>query len=66
MSMNESLQFATTAFKPPRQYNWQPQSDITAYELALCLPVLTATGYGAGEQIDNLPDAARRHFVEVK
>lgn len=66
MTMNESLQFTKLTFKPPRQYNWQPQSDITAYELALCLPVLTATGYGAGEQIDNLPDAARRHFVEVK
>lgn len=49
-----------------RQYNWQPQPDITAYELALCLPVLVGTsGHGVGEQIDKLPAEARRHFVEA-
>lgn len=59
----EPMHFTTTAFEPPRQFTWRPQPDITAYELALCLPVFTA-GHGAG--YDDLPECVQRHFVEVK
>ena len=50
-----------------RGYRWNPQPDITAHELALCLPVVVSgcTPYG---HIDHmflgLPDQARRHFKE--
>jgi len=50
----------------PRGFRWAPQPDITAYELAICVPVFTPTGWGNLEMIDQLPPEARRHFVEMK
>lgn len=37
---NESYTFLGTGFKMliPLQMEWQPKEDITAYELAMCLP----------------------------
>lgn len=31
---------------------WNPQSDITAYELALCMPYLLANRYWPSSEID--------------
>lgn len=50
-------------------YEWQPQEDITTYELALCLVPLAA--YIAGhnvevEMIEALPQSALRHFKVVE
>lgn len=46
-----------------RLYQWKPQADITAHELALCIgPLLTSDIHA----IETLPDNARRHFVEVR
>lgn len=44
-------------------YLWKPQSDITAYELALCLPiVVTSNTWG----VESLPDEAKRHFERIE
>ena len=46
---------------------WKPKKDISAHEMALCIPVLTlaAAGYGSQtvlKKAASLPDKARRHF----
>lgn len=48
-------------------YLWEPQKDITTYELALCQPVFsTRVDSGSnGHSIGELPDAAKRHFTKV-
>lgn len=44
-----------------RRLDWEPAEDITAYELAACLPILL--GYGqALRQYDALPSGVKRHF----
>ena len=54
----------------PKEYLWKPQEDITAYELALCMPALLAvTGdcWQNWEQLINeLPEGVQRHFEEIK
>jgi hypothetical protein len=48
-------------------YKWRPKEDITAYELALCIPVF---GYQGGwniiDYIEKLPPQVLRHFVKIK
>jgi hypothetical protein len=52
--------------RQPKQYNWNPQENITAYELALCIPVLlTVHTWGVEFIIEALPEIARRHFEQV-
>lgn len=48
-------------------YAWMPQPDITAYELALCMPALSGVMDSGtkGHGIDELPNEARRHFAKV-
>lgn len=44
-------------------YKWDPEPDITAYELAICLPALL--DYNKADLsmiIQQLPPEARRHF----
>lgn len=50
----------------PKSYSWNPQEDITTYELALCLPVLLTSIYvlPVETQINDLPENCRRHFEE--
>lgn len=49
------------------KYVWQPKSDITAYELALCIPPLcramSIAPLAAEQMVDGLPDNAKRHFI---
>ena len=53
------------AIKPFRA-RWNPQPDITAYELALALPLLMSTLWDQQRQaFDMLPATVQRHF-EVK
>lgn len=48
-------------------YNWRPLEDMTAYELALCLPIFfTNFGWPRTEAIDALPGGAKRHFERVE
>ena len=55
-----------TTIRLPKQYDWEPQKDITAFELAKCLPVLIhESWYGIEMLIDKLPENAARHFAEV-
>jgi len=52
---------------PQRTYRYQPQEDITAYELALMMPVfvtMTDAQLNAVGVLEQLPDNARRHWVE--
>lgn len=50
----------------PKQYNWSPKEDITAYELALAVPILIYARHGDIENLVNgLPENCRRHFEEV-
>lgn len=44
----------------PRKYEWRPKEDITAYELALCLPYLLG---GTLEKDESIP--FHRHFIEI-
>lgn len=48
-------------------YSWEPLPDITAYELALCMPILSSKidSGSTGHPVDKLPTAAKRHFVRV-
>lgn len=41
------------------QYLWKPQEDITAFELAQCMPVLIMDDF---EIYDRLPDECKRHW----
>jgi hypothetical protein len=50
----------------PKIYNWKPAKDITAYELALCLPALFRGGWDVQFIIEDLPGTARRHFEEAE
>jgi len=57
----------STSIHLPKQYNWKPKEDITAYELALCLPVFWGVASSSYEDfINSLPENARRHFEEVQ
>jgi len=58
---------SSNTIRLPKQYKWIPKEDISAYELALCIPVVTATYWHDAESyIEGLPESARRHFEEVK
>jgi len=66
--MKES-QFTFTGIVRSRRFEWKPQDDIAAHELALCMPMLlsavTAGSFCVGAMFDGLPDNAKRHFVEL-
>jgi hypothetical protein len=49
-----------------RQFLWNPQQDITAYELAMCLKVLLVNPFDVIEAFKALPENCTRHFEEVK
>ena len=49
----------------PEQLIWQPEPDITPYELALCLPLFTSLGR-EHQFYDQLPPEAQRHWRRVK
>ena len=57
-----SLDLPHSSFHPA----WKPQTDISTYELALCMPVIVAsTTYpscGIRDLYDALPPLAQRHF----
>ncbi|THK37671.1 hypothetical protein EHS39_13635 [Ensifer sp. MPMI2T] len=55
--------------RPPRNYIWQPQEDITAYELARAVEVMFVAMMQQGDcdaAFERLPDEAKRHFEVVK
>jgi hypothetical protein len=43
-------------------YNFEPQPDITTYELALCVKILGVPGIGAVIAYAAAPESVRRHF----
>lgn len=63
---DNTLSFMTTDLS--KMYNWKPQSDITAYELALLIPLLLSIisgGIASTTIINNLPENIKRHLEEV-
>lgn len=54
---------------PQTIYQFKPQPDITAYELAQVMPVLildkTARFYNARPHIAKMPPEVKRHFREI-
>lgn len=58
-----------TTFSPKHSFLFQPEEDITILELALCLSLMlgliTTESADAKQEIDNLPQAAKRHFKHV-
>ena len=55
------------------RYAWRPQPDITAYELAQCVPAIIGAWsenitevYAAMDYIDALPAEARRHWTRTE
>jgi hypothetical protein len=49
----------------PDDLIWEPQPDITAHELALCIPLFTANGR-LHQFYNQLPAEAQRHWRHVK
>ena len=49
----------------PDDLIWDPQSDITTYELALCITLFTSGGR-LHQFYDQLPVEAQRHWRRVK
>jgi hypothetical protein len=45
-----------------QQLLWSPKEDITAHELALCVPMFAARGENVGGMLESLPDNAKRHW----
>lgn len=50
-------------YTAPARYTFTPQPDITAYELALCVPIMQ---FGTTHEtyVLELPESVRRHFVK--
>lgn len=50
-----------------RRWLYRPKEDISTYELALLIPILLSSmaGQGSDEEVEDLPEGARRHFVEL-
>jgi hypothetical protein len=56
----------TTHIKVPKYYKYDPSKNITAYELALIIPVFSHnSGHDQSMIIEILPSNAKRHFVEM-
>jgi hypothetical protein len=55
--------FIKWTIRQPKRFLWTPQTDITAYELAQCLPALMMRG---GYPEDYIPQGCERHFTEQK
>ena len=53
-------------FYEPKQFIWKPRPDITAYELALAIPIITFHCFERETAIGELPEEVQRHFEEVK
>lgn len=49
-----------------RVFLWNPQQDITTYELAMCLTVLLGKQFDVIEAYNLLPENCKRHFEELK
>ena len=54
----------TLSLSLPKWYSWDPQPDITVYELARCMPILVAHNR-VDLEIQAAPPEVRRHFKEV-
>ena len=54
-----------TILRKLRSFEWNPQEDIAAHELALCVPILVNRNFDCGNLVDNLPENAKRHFKEL-
>lgn len=52
----------------PKSYSWEPKENITAYELAQCMPILITAMRGSPveDAINQLPQSCKRHFREVE
>jgi len=48
--------------KPGYHYKWEPQPDITAYEVAQMIHLLAYPQYNSVESVEALPENVRRHF----
>jgi len=59
------LNYRELILVPPSQYLWSPQTDITAYEVALALPLLVTPVWDPQPLIENLPEEVQRHFSRL-
>lgn len=61
----------TFRIREPKKFIWKPKEDITTYELALSVPILTRSvvaGFSiqdVEETIESLPENVKRHFEEI-
>ena len=63
IAMETNLTFVE--FVKPKQYDWKPQPDITAWELAMALPCLFLYSHNIEQALAALPPNVTRHFSEV-
>ena len=63
------------SFEPPvyKSFSWKPKDNITAKELADCIPVIIVASTSAGSfglsisrMVAGLPEKSARHFEELK
>lgn len=59
--------YSVATLKRPASYTWKPAADITAYELALALPIFHASSLGGWayeveRMVEGLPPEVQRHF----
>lgn len=63
--LDSSSEINSVRIRIPKSHIWKPKEDITTYELALCLPVLTGRNwYNLEYFIEALPESARCHFEQ--
>lgn len=54
------LAASVVGIRQSKKVQWTPQEDITAYELALCIPLLASQNLWYPE--DYIPEGCERHF----
>lgn len=53
--------------KLPKFYKWSPKEDITAFEVAQCMPVFAVREVTQLEIfVNSLSENCRRHFIELQ
>lgn len=60
------MDLAVLTIKQPKVLRWAPKADISAYEIALCLPLFGIRDAMLAEQAhERLPEPAKRHIIVV-
>lgn len=56
---------STITLASPKRHFWEPKDDITAYELAKCLPMMFYASCNFQRDYESLPEECKRHWREA-